>query len=494
MAEVGEEPFMRDSNAAESSSSKRVLVTGATGLVGTRLCQRLFEEGYDLVVLSRSPEKTAPRFAVPAKFLRWEPESASTGGGSLAETLREFERAVGPISAVVHLAGESVAGGRWNEERKRRIRDSRVEGTRLLLEALASLRSQPKTLVSASAIGFYGDRCEAELTEESSAGAGFLSEVCQQWEAAFFDERTLSGAGTRRVAIRVGVVLALPGSGGALDRMVPVFRMGLGGPVGSGRQYLSWIHLDDLVSLFVTALRDERYRGVFNGTAPGPTANAEFSRVLAESINKPCLLKAPAAALKLGLGEMSTVVLGGARVLPRRALDLGFSFAYPRLEEALRSLLRPDAEVFEAAQWIARPVEEVFSFFSAADNLERITPPWLNFRIVGMSTPEIARGTLIDYRLKLHGVPLRWRTLIDVWQPNSEFVDTQLRGPYSLWRHTHRFRPLRGGTIMEDQVLYRLPLGAAGRLVAGPKVRSDVGGIFDFRRQAIASIYGRIDS
>jgi ligand-binding SRPBCC domain-containing protein len=289
--------------------------------------------------------------------------------------------------------------------------------------------------------------------------------------------------------MRVGVVLAA--MGGALDQMLPLFRAGVGGKLGSGRQWMSWIHLQDLVSLVVHAIQTPSLSGPINAVAPHPLRNADFSKALARAVGKSALLPAPGFALKLALGEMSQMILGGQRVRPAQALESGFVFQFPTLEDALGDLA-PGDEVFESLQWIPKKVEEVFPFFSEAKNLETLTPELLQFKIVAQSTPEIQEGTLIDYQLKVHGIPMHWRTRIEEWKPGVQFVDTQLKGPYSRWHHNHRFESLQGGTLLSDRVLYRLPGGGMGSLMAGSKVRSDVRQIFEYRREKIEKLFGRI--
>jgi uncharacterized protein len=233
--------------------------------------------------------------------------------------------------AVIHLAGEPVAQ-RWNPAVKQRIRESRVQGTRRLVEILAGLPKPPQVLVCASAIGYYGSRGEDTLTESSPPGTGFLPEVCVAWER---EAQAAESLGTRVVMVRTGVVL--DPKGGALQRMLPPFRMGLGGRIGTGRQWMSWIHIQDLVSLYVYAL-DHPLRGPVNGVAPEPERNSDFTRALASALHRPAILPVPSAMLQLLFGEMSEVLLASQRVLPRQAESAGFSFRYPRLPAALAAL------------------------------------------------------------------------------------------------------------------------------------------------------------
>lgn len=291
----------------------KILITGASGLVGSALAPALEAAGHSVVRLSRSGP------------VSWSPASRSID-----------EAALDGIDAVVHLAGESVAG-RWTDAKKERIAASRHEGTRFLAGTLAALAHPPKVLVSASATGFYGHRQDELLTEQSPVGTGFLAAVADEWEAA---TSSAAAAGIRVVTVRTGIVLAR--SGGALPAMLPPFRLGLGGPIGGGRQWWSWLALSDLVAVYERALTDESLSGPVNAVAPGAVTNAEFARTLGKVLGRPALLPLPARAVKLLLGEMGEeMLLASARVQPAALTAAGFAFRFPRLEDALRAVLRP---------------------------------------------------------------------------------------------------------------------------------------------------------
>lgn len=451
----------------------KILISGATGLVGRALSSRLFREGHDIVVLSRSSDRARKYFPVPAQFFDWDPSKGHAP-----------EAAFESVDAVIHLAGESVADGRWTKERKKRIYDSRIVGAQSLISAIAALKGKrPGVFLSASAIGYYGDRGEEWVDEKSGPGGDFLAGVCVDWENETSGSSRLRELGIRAASLRTGIVLS--SAGGALEKMVTPFRMGVGGPLGSGKQYMSWIHIDDLVEAYVHVLQKEELQGAVNAVAPNPATNREFSYALARVLKKSVFLRAPATVLKLALGEMGRIVLSGQRVEPSRLLHSGFRFRFDRLDGALDALLSPSGDIFEGGTWVPKPVETVFDFFSDAKNLEVITPPWIGFKTVSMSTETVNEGTLIDYRLKIHGVPVKWKTLIEDWVKNQKFVDVQLSGPYAFWEHTHSFEPARGGTWMKDRVIYRLPLGKAGRAVGLGKVRRDLDKIFEFRQKVI---------
>lgn len=295
-----------------------VAVTGASGLLGTALLPALRSAGWTPRAVVRRPAR--------AGEVQWDPAAGTIDLAALEG-----------VSAAVHLAGESVAAGRWTDEAKRRIRDSRVLGTRLLSESLARLRTRPRVLVSASAIGIYGDRGDDRLDETSSPGADFLARVGQEWEAA---ARPAVDAGIRVIHLRFGIVLAR--EGGALARMMTPFRMGVGGPLGSGRQWMSWIALDDAAGAVLEVLRNEAASGPINAVAPEPVRNAEFAARLGEALHRPALIPVPAFALRALFGELADgALLASQRVLPARLLALGFHFRHPSLPAALEAILGP---------------------------------------------------------------------------------------------------------------------------------------------------------
>jgi uncharacterized protein len=302
-------------------SATRVTLTGATGLIGHQLLQALRASGAEVTILTRDPERAREKLG-DVEAIAWDLMSEPAPLAALAG--RE---------AVVHLAGEPVAQ-RWSPKVKQAIEESRVQGTRNLIEGLRAADPRPTTLISSSAIGYYGSHGEEPLDEEAPAGNDFLAQVCLEWEA---EAAKATELGLRVVQVRTGVVL--DSSGGALAKMLPPFRLGVGGPVAGGRQYISWIHTADLVGMMVAAISDERWVGPVNGTAPAPLDNRDFSRVLGRVLKRPALLPVPAVALQLLYGEMAEIVTTGARVVPAKPLVLGYEFQHPELEEALRSAL-----------------------------------------------------------------------------------------------------------------------------------------------------------
>jgi uncharacterized protein (TIGR01777 family) len=286
----------------------KVLLTGATGFVGARLRVRLEAKGHTVRAVSRRPGADHD----------WSDAS--------------LERGVRETDAIIHLAGENIFEGRWNARRKALLVSSRVETTRKLA-ALAAQR-KPACFLSASAVGWYGTSETALLDERSPRGSDFLAELCGAWEEA---TEAAAEAGVRTCRVRVGVVLGK--GGGALAKMLPFFRLGIGGPLGSGRQWVSWVHVDDLCALFEFLLENPRTMGAFNGTAPNPVTMKDFASALGRALHRPSLLPVPAPMLRLTVGEVADILVTGQRVLPRRGEEAGFQFAHPEIEAALRDLL-----------------------------------------------------------------------------------------------------------------------------------------------------------
>jgi uncharacterized protein len=302
----------------------RVVVTGATGTIGSAVCRVLRARGDQVVALSRDPARARALLAGDVTAYGWhEPSSAPPPAEALAGA-----------DAVIHLLGEPIAQ-RWSDSAKQRIRDSRVLSTRMLVAAMGELPEdeRPSVLVSQSATGYYGPNDGHELEESAPAGAGFLADVVKEWE----DEARAAAEITRVVVARTGVVLS--SSGGALAKMLPPFRLGIGGPVAGGRQYVSWIHADDEVAALLFCADQPDAWGPINLTAPNPVDNAELSRALGKALHRPALLPVPGVALRLLYGEMGEIVTTGQRVVPRRLLELGFEFRQPLIEPALREVL-----------------------------------------------------------------------------------------------------------------------------------------------------------
>ncbi|MFB2920428.1 MULTISPECIES: TIGR01777 family oxidoreductase [Aerosakkonema] len=304
----------------------KVAITGATGFVGSRLVERLRESGDRVLVLTRNPERAKrvfPSSTFPnVEIVAYTPTESG-----------EWQKSLSGCDGVVNLAGEPLAEGRWTPERKQAIMDSRKIGTQRIVEAISQANPKPKVLVNTSAIGYYGTSETATFDESSATGEGFLAEVCQAWEA---EAQKAKDLGVRLVILRVGIVL---GMGGAIAKMIPPFKLFAGGPIGSGRQWFSWIHREDLVNLILASLRRSDIEGVFNATSPHPVRMTDFSHTMGEVLKRPSWLPVPGFALEVLLGDAAVVVLEGQEVVPKRTLQFGFEYQYPNLKSALENIL-----------------------------------------------------------------------------------------------------------------------------------------------------------
>lgn len=449
----------------------RVAVTGASGFVGRRVVESLLERGYTPVALSRNPEKLP--FPAGVDRRSFDPNAGPSAAA--------FEG----VDAVIHLAGESVAG-RWTAAKKRAIYDSRIGGTRCVVQSIAACTRKPGVLVSASASGYYGSRGDEPLFETSAPGNDFLS-LCADWEREAANARA---HGVRVAYLRTGIVL---GRGGALAQMLPIFRLGAGGPLGGGRQFVPWIHVDDLAALYIFAIENAGIDGAVNAVTPDYATNARFSQAIGAAVRRPAIVPAPAPALRLALGEFAQALLSSQLMIPAVAEDAGFTWRQPLLEAAVADAVgsgvtgAPNVRRFTSEQIVDAPIDDVFAFFSEARNLEAITPELLRFTIT-KAPALMQRGAQIEYKLRLRGLNAGWKTMIARWDPPHAFVDVQLHGPYAFWQHTHTFTPLGDRVRINDEVLYALPLAPFSRL-AEPLVRRDVSEIFSYRRAAIQERY-----
>lgn len=305
----------------------RIIVAGGTGFIGRNLVHRLLGQGREVVVLSRSEESVKRAFGDKAVPAVWDARTA----GDWAKFLEEADEEVG----VVNLTGESIAEGRWTGEKKRRIIESRVKSAGALVEACEKASNKPVVLVQGSAVGWYGPRSDEELDEKSGPGRGFLADVCDQWESA---SEPVEDMGVRRVLARTGIVL---GQKGILEKFRTSFGLFLGGPLGSGSQWLSWIHIEDEVRALVHLLDTAEASGPYNLTAPNPVTMNEFTSALGRVMDKPAKFRVPAALLKFGLGEMAEeMILNGQKVFPSKLLEMGFEFEYNSVEDAFKHLFR----------------------------------------------------------------------------------------------------------------------------------------------------------
>lgn len=303
--------------------NKKIVVTGATGLIGVSLVKKLIEKKAEVVVLSNSSERVHSLFGAKVNTIFWNYD--------FSENLIE---AISGADSIIHLAGANVAGQRWSEKYKKLILNSRKIPTRNLVKAVEKLPQKPESFISSSAVGFYGETGNDEVTEDHHSGNSFLAEVCSIWE----DEASkVEQVGVRRVSVRTGIVLST--RGGALKKMILPFKLFMGGPLGSGEQWLPWIHIDDQIEIFIHLIQNKNLQGAVNAASPEPVKMSEFASKLGKILKRPSLFKVPKFALKIALGEAAESILEGQRIIPKKLLDNGFSFIYPNVSLALKDLI-----------------------------------------------------------------------------------------------------------------------------------------------------------
>lgn len=459
----------------------KLLITGATGFIGSRLVEKLLLEGHELICITRNIDMAKTKLPLPVNFVDW---------GALH---KDSDSLLKDVEGVFHLAGENVGEKRWSKDQKEQILNSRQKVSANLVEMINTYAKNCKFFIGASAIGIYPDSNGDDWIDESTSCANnFLAKVCVNWEQA---TESLND-NIRKVLLRIGVVLGH--NGGMLKKLLPIYRYAVGGPVGSGKQWMSWIHVDDLINMLKFSMNTQDLTGTFNAVAPNPIQYNDFNKILAKFTQRPAFFKVPAFVLKLLMGDSSILALSSQRISSSKIQSFGFEFHYQTMDTALKNIcefsILPPVKQYSfhhyerRVQYVDRPIDEVFVFFKKATNLEKITPPFLNFKVLFQSTPNIEEGTQFKYQLKLHGLPIRWTTIITEWKENEKFVDFQKTGPYQVWYHRHIFIPLGSGTLMVDEVRYRLPFGILGELFALPFVKKDVKNIFNYRQKVIGGL------
>lgn len=453
----------------------RIVIVGGTGLVGSNLAIELVRCGHEIIVASRNPQSTDKHIAAPHQSMPWPNLNPTSDHQN--------------IDAIINLAGENLASGKWDEDKKSKIIQSRIDATQQVADFISKCYRPPKVWINASGIGYYGDRKDERLDENSLPGDGFLADICKEWEKTV-DQTSFESI--RKISLRIGVVLSR--RGGALEKMLPAFQNHMGGSIAGGQQWMSWIHEDDLIAAICFCLINEQISGAVNGVSPEPVTNTTFTKSLGSVLKKLTLCPLPAFLLKKLFGDKSCLLLDGQRVYPKALLNSGFEFKFTHVKDALLDLCglpHSPPHIKIAAQWLPISVDECFKFFCDEKNLESITPQQLNFKVLSKTTPHIKKGCRIFYKLKLHGIiPLKWETLILTWEPPKQFSDIQLAGPYKHWNHRHRFETLGSGTLMKDEVNYQLPLGPIGRCIQWFIVKRDIENIFDHRYQVIQKKFG----
>lgn len=477
-----------------------VVLTGATGFVGRFVVLRLLARGYRVSVLVRNVERARQQLGRQGvELVALDDEAA-------------LRKALQSVQTLIHLAGAPVAQ-RWTASHKKAMWESRIGLAQRLSRIIQTHSAHLPTIINAGGIGIYGDKGSDPVTEASGSGQGFLAELAQAWEAVW---DTLRNAGSRVVQLRIGVVLGL--EGGFLQKVLPPTELGMGAVLGSGKQYVPWVHLVDLARMIEWAIKTPEASGPYNACSPFAATHKALVQELAQACNGGAPFRVPRWVLRLAMGEMASMLCEGQNASPTRALSQGFEFQYPDLRPALDEILhgadlempaadslpqgepyiddtKPDRELRHQSL-LKAPLSEVFDFFSKAENLSVLTPPGMAFKIRTPLPIEMHKGRLIDYKIALGPLSFPWRTRIEQWEEQSHFVDAQLIGPYASWFHEHRFEAVDDQTTkMTDHVYYRvglkkIPLGPIGRLIEKVFVRPQLRRIFSYRDRMIQARFG----
>lgn len=471
----------------------RAFITGATGFVGRKVVLALAREGVSIRAWVRDEARARGLLGADVELVP-QPTDAE---------LRDIMEST---DVVINLAGAPIVQ-RWTSAAKRRLSESRVGVTTRLVTAMRDATRRPSRLVSASAVGIYGNRDDTRLTEHSAlASEGFAAELSRAWEDAAMRAQDL---GVEVALARLGVILGR--DGGMLDKVLPVFGLGLGGTLAGGTQYQPYVHIHDAVELIVSAALHSSLKGPFNVSLPHPPTNEEFTKALGAALGRPTFAAVPEFALRLGLGEAADIVAASQRVEPRAILDAGHRLRFGTLDAALDDLItrptasigpaldvpdvpylkeRPPKYLLQSEFIVAKPRAEVFEFFQNAQNLAAMTPPDMSFGILTPTPIPMRKGQQIEYRIKLGPVPMKWRTSIERWDPPYAFVDAQLRGPYRSWYHEHTYEDLGGRTLVRDRVWYSPPFGPFGRIANRLFIARMLRRIFAVRADAMRFRFG----
>ena len=477
-----------------------ILIAGATGFIGSALVSFLKGRGHVLTALVRDVNRAPEQLGTGVKFISF--------GNSDRELITEFENS----EVVLNLVGRPLAPSRWSKAKKKEFFDSRVGVTKRIVSIMRECKNPPAILVSASAVGYYGDRFGEEITETSSNGDGFLADLCDLWEKAAFEAEDF---GSRVCVLRIGVVLGR--EGGFLKQLSLPFEMGIGSYIGNGNQWVPWIHYLDLLRIIDFAINNHSISGPINCTSPRPVTGKNFAKSLAPILGAKILIGLPRLFLRLVFGEGEKVLTSSQKAYPTFLQEKEFQFVHEDLVHALNeeccpkgvSITRVDTrkkypdgsvetlpELSRAQYKIETSVklevgpEEAFDFFSSPFNLGLATPNWMDFRITE-SPPDMNEGSEFEYKINLGPISMKWRTEIIKWAPGDLFVDYQKKGPYSLWWHQHSIITEGASTCrMEDKVFYRIPGGGLGRVAHKYIIKSILVRIFAYRRKVIQMRFG----
>jgi len=461
---------------------KSIVVAGATGFIGQELGIALVRSGYAVVVLTRSPKNYAGKMAFPCELV-------ATGKNNTAQ----IEKAIGSAYAVINLAGQSIDSGSWNFTGKHSVYESRLGPLRELVAAVKKAALPPKLFLQASASGYYGktnDLC----TEDHPPGDSFLAKVCVDIEA---EGQKVEEVGTKFIAMRLGVVL---GFGGALEKINQLYASGVGTRFLGEDAPFPWVSISDVIRAFVFMLEQADARNIkqpVNIVGPTLASLHDLHNAMLKVHGTQIAPPAPVWIVRKLAAKKAALLFDSARVVPLTLTENNFVFSDQTIEQALDKIFVPNRKGqfrLVKKQFVQADLDQIWKFFSLPQNLEAITPPWLQFKIKSLSTETMGNGTTILYQLRLKGIPVTWKSLISDFEDKKQFKDEQVTGPYRVWEHTHKFEPLGNGVLIIDDIVFSLPLGKVGTMIASWYVQKDVGQIFSYRASVVAKALYRIES
>ena len=454
----------------------KILISGGTGLIGKELGKALVTAGHELVLVSRDKASTPFSAPYPHQSISWS-------------ELNQFVNEVQGVEAIINLAGAGIAEKRWSKKYKSVLLSSRKDSTEQLVALAHYLKDKLKIFISTSAIGYYGNKKDKLMMEDDSSGKSFLARICVEWEKALEPLDVLENV--RKVVFRVGMVLSE--KGGALERMVSVFQTSMGGTLGGGAQYISWIDIEDLVRMYVFAL-DHYIVGTYNAVAPNPVSSKEFTHSLAQTLGVSDLLPVPAFILRLYMGEMADIILHSHRVSNDKIRRAGFQFNYSRLQDCFLTRVlnfQSYENVMFFEQWLPVPKEKIFSFFSRPGNLQKVTPSKFRLKVLGSSTKELQNGTRIKFRFSRYLFFFLCRFIIIQCEPSEVLVSKQEVGPCKKWINFYHFRDFGGGVLITNKVNIILPYWL---LIISRRIIRNIKYMFHFRKEKLLKMFSQSDN
>ena len=456
----------------------RVLVTGATGLIGCHVCRQLLSSGHQLTVVTRSRSKYNETVGLPALILEHDLMKEPLKASPILES----------IDVIVHLAGENIAKSKWSKGFKQQLYDSRINTTKHLLDPFIDLKQKKLSLViCASGVGIYtssDEECDEQTPTQDDTS--FFSHLCHEWERCV--SKKCEKLSVRSIQARFGAVLAR--DGGMLAQLESFARSGLLGKMPGKDFWLSWVHIEDVVRALIFCIDNSEIRGAVNLTSVEPCWYSKFIYRLNQTFKKRDFLPPPKLLLSILHGELINILTRSHRVFPRKLIDQGFSFQFQDINAALTNLYKDFLWPlrFETSQWIPRDQRTVFDLFLSIKNLEKITPEWLNFEWIKPLPLKLNQDTELNYKISMYGLNIKSKTKITAYNPPHLFIDEQEGGLFYKWRHIHQFQSFAGGTLIIDRINYQLPYKL--HLLVGRKVQSDMKRLFDYRKQKILELLG----